>query len=240
MTKAQERAARIEADKQAKYVAKVRRLLGHIVGAKPSEDSLISAYKAGVTAEDQAAVIASQEPVGAAVHALKAAAVERAGKSATEHAERVMKDMAANGWDLTLAAPYPTFHSPGSREMKEAARAKHSLYASLTKSADPNRCRRPGDQDIRVRDDEGISRYVAQCETLAALQYDAFIVKLVQKVGPVISAVLDGDHVWHHSILRVAKREGNETYGEAWKTQQIVNYSKLGTPFHQWPTRKLK
>ena len=70
----------------------------------------------------------------------------------------------------------------------------------------------------------------------AAAQYDAFIAKLIRKIGDFDSATLTGSHVWGYSILTVTKGAATERWG----TRQIVNQSVLGKLFNQWPSRKIK
>ena len=82
-----------------------------------------------------------------------------------------------------------------------------------------------------------IDRFVAARKEQAAAEYDAFIAKLVKKIGPVVTAELDGNHVWSHSILTVVLKSGEQ---QRWKTQQITNISKYGKHFNQWPSRKMK
>jgi len=89
-------------------------------------------------------------------------------------------------------------------------------------------------------DTRGVERFVERAQAQAAVEYDAFVCKLVNKVGAVVDAELIGDHVWSYSVLRVTKREGVETFVERWKTQQIWNVSVLGNHFPQWPTRLMK
>jgi hypothetical protein len=50
-------------------------------------------------------------------------------------------------------------------------------------------------------------------------------------------ASITGTHIWGHSVLTVTLPNGTV---ERWKTQQIVNQSKLGLLFNQWPSRKMK
>lgn len=59
--------------------------------------------------------------------------------------------------------------------------------------------------------------------------------KLIGKIGPVTSATIKGNHVWGHSVLTITNPDA---VVEHWKTRQIVNVSKLGKLFNQWPTRK--
>jgi hypothetical protein len=82
-----------------------------------------------------------------------------------------------------------------------------------------------------------VRRFIKQRMEWAAADYDAFVIKLVKKIGEVKKAELHGNHVWGYSTLIVTIPDGEV---QAWKTQQIVNHSKLGKPFNQWPTRRMK
>lgn len=80
-------------------------------------------------------------------------------------------------------------------------------------------------------------RYVAMAKQGAEESYDAWIYKLVQKIGkPVVKADVSGDP-WMGSVIRVETNDGEH---QAWKTQQIINTSKLGKQFYQFPTRRMK
>jgi hypothetical protein len=236
-TKAQEKAQRIANAKRAAYVAKVRRLIGHVRGV--TDATIIANYEQDVSAEATAADIASREPVGRAVHPLKVEAVRHAREAAQKAVDAARADLEANGWDINRAAPYPYGDSTFAGEAK---RNKAHFYANITRDPAGSYYIGRGNQPHIVEmNPEGIARHIAKAEEYAAADYDAFIVKLVTKIGPdVTSASLSGSHVWGHSILAVMKRDGNETFGERWKTQQIVNYSKYGRPFYQWPSRKMK
>jgi hypothetical protein len=83
----------------------------------------------------------------------------------------------------------------------------------------------------------GVESYVTRIKKQAADEYQLFVKKLVAKIGDVLAADLDGNHVWSSSTLTVRKADGSV---ERWFTQQIVNVSCRGKYFNQWPTRKLK
>ena len=235
VTKAEENRQRIAANKLAAFERKVCTLTGHVMRRIPAKE-LHEAFAEGKEAEVFAAEIASREPVGRALHLGKADAVADAAKQARETVEKVRADLEANAWDIHAAAPYPY---RGHGYAAEMARAKANRYQRLSKDdpALPYQGSRPGEPRIVVMSDEGIASFVEGAERGAATYYDAFIVKMVAKVGEAQDATIDGSHVWSHSILTVTLKDGTV---ERWKTQQIQNYSKLGFPFPQWPSRKLK
>jgi hypothetical protein len=253
VNKAQIKAAEVLANQRMAFEKKVRSLLGHVavIGSRENRvkaadlDRVFNAlqYKGeyGPAAEALAAEIASREPVGAAVHAQKAEAVKHAEKGARDHALKLLAELAAQGGNLNAYAPYPRSRGWSRSAADEAAINKHNLVLRLTKpnesvgyqsySTDPNR------PYFRVMDEEAVEKFVADAMGDAALQYDMFICKMVAKIGPAQSAELSGSHVWGYSFLDVVKPDGSR---ERWKTQQIVNYSKYGRPYYQWPSRKVK
>ena len=67
--------------------------------------------------------------------------------------------------------------------------------------------------------------------------YDAWVYKLVQKIGkPVTQAQVSGDP-WTGSTISVTTNDGEQ---QTWNTKMILNTSKLGKVFNQFPTRKMK
>lgn len=245
MTKAEENRIRIEANKREAFAKRVNGLLGH-ASARVSKSHLDTAFgnavfanvDLGPAADAFAAAIAAKEPVGRALHQQKAAAVAYAREDAQKVIDRVAKELEAAGWDINVAAPYPNSRRDGQSAYKQK-RAKYGLFQSLTENAEKDvgyRYDRNAPKIVKLSDD-GCARFIEQSAQDAALQYDAFICKLVSKVGEIVDASIEGDHVWGWSILTVTKADGSK---ENWKTQQIRNYSVYGTPYLQWPTRIVK
>lgn len=175
-----------------------------------------------------------------AVAPLKEDAIERARQEALKEIEQVKEALAEHGGDINAAAPYPRSMSGFGSIQYYVARLRHNRFHSVTVS-DPAHGTYQRNNGIGpyyvVIDEERAARYVEQRKKDAALDYDAFVRKLVAKIGPVKKARLIGNHVWSYSTL-VVEKAGKIT--EAWKTQQIVNTSKHGKLFNQWPTRKMK
>lgn len=235
-TKKAQKAAEVLENKWQAYSAKVARLLGYLFG-NIDRKALRAAFDANVTADAYAALLASQQPIGSALHPQKVEAVKSANAKALEVIERVSKALAENDWDINAAAPYPS-SMRDSRNDYIAKKAKHDLYARLTETDSARTTsHRWNDPRFVKLSESAIARFIAHVEEDAAFQYDAFICKMVAKVGECVSASIEGSHVWAHSILSVTKAGGKV---ERWKTQQIVNYSKFGLPFLQWPSRLMK
>jgi hypothetical protein len=174
----------------------------------------------------------TMNPVELAIAPLKAQAMERAEIDAKALVLRVWENLADHGWDLNKAAPYPrSMHE--SRISYKMKVQKYHLYSSLVKTVS---IRSPCDPHIVRSDEAREAKFIKQAIEEAAAQYVAFVAKMVGKIGPCDSATLQGSHVWGYSILTVKKGAAVER----WKTQQIVNQSKLGTLFNQWPSRLIK
>ena len=170
-------------------------------------------------------------PVKQAVLPLKADAIARAEQKA-EITIRVIKDaLAHGGWDIDKVAPYPK----GSDSKYHEKMSKRCLYESVTTWTKSSRAMH--EPNIRKEHPEAETRFIQASKENAAAQYDAFIEKLEDKIGLHRSASLQGNHVWSYSILTVELETGDI---QRWKTQQIINVSKLGKLFNQWPSRKIK
>lgn len=171
-------------------------------------------------------------PIALAVEPLRSVALARAEKDANELIARYVAKLEAAGMDIDVAYPRPNGRM--SREEYRATLARYNIALSLTTYVKPTL--RPGEPNLRKHSPEGVARFVTAAKETADAQYTAFVAKLEAKVGACDAAELSGEHVWGYSTLTVAK--GEEV--EHWRTQQIVNVSKLGLLFNQWPSRKLK
>lgn len=176
-------------------------------------------------------------PIVAAVAPLKEDAIKRAEEEANKLIVHITKVLAEHDNDLEKAAPYPKSCGPEyrSREDYMLKLSKHKLYGSVVKHRQGSR--RIYEPDFVDVYQPYVDKFVDQAKKDAAFQYDAFVVKLVKKIGDTTEATLSGNHVWGFSILHVTLADGTK---QNWKTQQIVNVSKLGKLFNQWPTRKQK
>jgi len=175
-------------------------------------------------------------PVALAVEPLRADAIKSAEDKANATVEYVRKALAEAGNDINAVAPYPPGTNYGSRENYHRMLAKYRLFSSLAKwrKSTYNPFDGPCLADVAP---EAVARMIKNYREAAVAQYDMFIAKLVNKIGPATSATLSGNHIWGWSFLTVTLPSG-ET--QVWKTMQISNVSKLGKYFPQWPSRKVK
>jgi hypothetical protein len=181
--------------------------------------------------------LSTPNPIEVAVAPLRTHAVERAEQEALRYIEEAREELEANGWDVNAVAPYPRTMGYGINQF--IARFKYENYRSITEEDQTKGSQRSlgSVPYFVVMSPERCKRFVENRKKQAAADYDAFVEKLVKKIGPVLAAELDGNHVWAHSILTVTIAGGEK---QRWKTQQITNISKYGKHFNQWPSRKLK
>jgi hypothetical protein len=174
--------------------------------------------------------------IEAAVAPLKIDAIARAEQIATAAVERVRKELEEAGFDLNVCAPYPSYRMHLSQWEQIKAETKYRQFRSLCQWR-KNQSVRPGGPCYADVTPELAERYIENAKQNAAEQYDAFVKKLIFKIGDVTEATLEGNHVWSESYLTVVTVGGER---QMWKTQMIVNTSKLGKLFNQFPTRKVK
>jgi len=174
----------------------------------------------------------ASHPVTLAVLPLKVEAVAKAEEAAKEFCANAVKQMADAGMDRNAVAPFPYNEHGTAYQVK---REKYQIFCRLFRSVKGSH--RRGEPDICKVNPKGIKWLIKTEMERAALQYDAFVIKLVKKIGDCAAAKLQGSHVWGYSILTVEKFDLTV---ERWKTQQIVNRSVNGLLFNQWPSRKVK
>lgn len=175
-------------------------------------------------------------PIEQAVLPLMEQAMDKAEQWARSKIEAIGQDLVANNNDLNIIAPYPSSRTIHDRKEYELAMSKYRMYRYVCKGRAGSR--RMNDPEFADLCQEKIDRFVAESREMASLSYEGFIAKLIAKVGKTpLSAELDGNHVWGSSILYIKHFDGSE---EKWKTKCILNVSKLGKLFNQWPTRKIK
>lgn len=181
-------------------------------------------------------------PIEAAVAPLKEESVFRVRVMASARAEKTLRALAEVDWDINVYAPYPSTRGPNAindEEQYQAAMRRRNFVMMITEY-DPERTgryRRVSDPLYHRRSEKALAHYLEQVEKMAGERFDLYVAKLNHKIGPVIEAELTGKDIWEESFLHVTKADGSK---EVWKTKTIINYSKFGLPFVQYPTRKVK
>lgn len=170
-----------------------------------------------------------------AVAPLKIAAIEHAREQAVIQADRIYAELIKAEWNLDVAAPRGHSLKDGGYTYRQK-NEKRSLFASLTLTV-PSKDYRPHAPHFVQASDERRNSFIKEAGENAAFSFDLYSAKLTGKVGAVVRAAIDGKHLWQGSTLSVTTVDGVD---QRWFTQQIVNCSKLGKLFNQFPTRKLK
>lgn len=190
----------------------------------------------------------SNNPIAKAVEPLRTQAVNYATTYAKETIKAVLEALSKAGWDAKEVAPYPGRNL--SRSAHAQACDKYRLYrqvtshdhegtyqAAKTKGVVAHSMNSP---EILKKDTSLEKNYIDLQVKMAVASYDAYVGKLVSKIGAVKSAELTGtmsSDLWVRSTLVVEKEDGSV---ERWTTQMIWNRSVYGRWFPQWPTRKAK
>ena len=170
---------------------------------------------------------------------LRQDAVVRAKQRATEDVENIRKELEENDYDQLKVAPLGNGTESG-RVYERLARRYHQVNRLVIRDESKPRSIQPDAPHYVKICPTKVQKYIEQAGKDATLQYDAFVQKLSDKVtseGIVTNVELHGNHVWNHSYLVVDYVGGKQLN---WKTQMIINTSKLGKVFSQFPTRRLK
>ena len=176
-------------------------------------------------------------PSAIAVEPLRADAVEQAKQHAQKTVDNVAAALAQHGGDRHSLAPYPDSKLNRTEYEEKLSYYRLVHYLTVTASTSEYHSRRLNDPDPVVMSEEQIAKFIEDAERRAELQYTAFIIKLIDKVGKCLSATLEGSHIWGWSVMTVIKEDDITEY---WKTHSIINVSKYGYVFNQWPTKKVK
>jgi hypothetical protein len=149
---------------------------------------------------------------------------------ANEHYEWIMSRLAEHDFDLDRAAPKPTSHMPREKYLR-MQEYRYMLMGMTTPVG-------AGVQAVmRQPSQEKKDAYAAECKSNAIASYEAWVAKIIQKIGkPVVKATMNGNP-WNGSTIAVTCNDGEE---QVWHTQMIINRSVYNKLFNQFPTRRQK
>lgn len=168
------------------------------------------------------------DPVYQAVLPLKKMAEDRAEEMFRADVAEGMKSLEAHGFNLEALLPYPEKATTNQVIAVDMAR---SFYIMICDWDDAK-----GDNHLKANA-EKVEYEVAKVIRNAALEFEAYVAKLNAKIGDkVLKAALTGNP-WFGSHLAV---DTTTKGSQLWHTQMIVNRSKLGKLFNQFPTRLVK
>lgn len=154
--------------------------------------------------------------------------ITEANKRAKVYLKNLIDKLKKANWNQDDVAPYG--RGSGESEM-------YHLYHALTDEKERIAFRKRSDPDIRKQSKAKEKKWLEDQAKIAELNYDAFINKMVQKIGePVVEATMKGS-IWTNATLDVVTASGE---AQTWTTKIILNFSKFGKMFNQYPTRKKK
>lgn len=179
--------------------------------------------------EEEQKIRNQTDAVYQAVLPLKKAAELNAEQRTREIAARVAEELIAVGGNLNKLAPEPEYISYENSQTVayKVAMQTRAFYIDFSE-----RIGRTTKREVTVaRTEELVARAIRD----AGLQFEAFVFKLNDKINdPVLSAELKGNAVWTDSLLTVETKNKGQ---QVWHTQMILNVSKYGKVFNQFPTR---
>jgi hypothetical protein len=171
--------------------------------------------------------------IATAVEPIKQASIDAAVEATKEVVAKIKTKLEVANWDLNVAFPSPAINV--SRATYMELKAAHDYASSLVRGTQVSR--RPSEPFIVTWCEEGVARAINNAAKDAAFQYEAYVAKLVKKVGKCDSANMGfNGGLWFDSDLVVIKGDAKEV----WNTKCIINRSVHGKVFNQFPTRKRK
>lgn len=85
-------------------------------------------------------------------------------------------------------------------------------------------------------DPEKVNHHLDATWQMASGSYDAYVHKMIEKIGKPVSGASVRGNPWSGSTLDVTCTDG-ET--QVWSTKMIINVSVLGKLFNQFPSRRI-
>lgn len=173
--------------------------------------------------------------IAQAVQPLKQASVDAAVARTIASHKTIIEKLSQHGFNIDAAYPRP------STNMSRAAyHAAYELRSAVEAIVDFEKSTyRLNEPKIVKVNSEKILYELEQTALDAEASFDAYVTKLNNKVGTGIVYAQMGfvNNVWSNSNLIVKKNDGSR---EVWNTKCIINRSKLGRWFNQFPTRQVK
>jgi hypothetical protein len=155
--------------------------------------------------------------------------MDRARKAAEEQYENCMVEFEKHDWDLDVVAPRPT--AAVGRPRYRAMAEKRDFLSSLTVAKSSR------ESNIRSSSPEKKKSLMEAAAKNAHDSYMAWVAKIIDKIGKVVQSAKMSGNPWNGSTLSVVTQDGEE---QTWHTKMIINASKYGTLFNQFPSRRIK
>jgi hypothetical protein len=155
--------------------------------------------------------------------------MDRARKAAEEQYENCMVEFEKHDWDLDKIAPRPT--ASVGRARYRAMAEKRDFLSSLTLAKSSR------ESNIRSASPEKKKSMMEAAAKNAHDSYMAWVSKIIDKIGKVVQSAKMSGNPWNGSTLSVVTQDGES---QTWHTKMIINVSKYGTLFNQFPSRQIK
>jgi soluble cytochrome b562 len=172
-------------------------------------------------------------PIQKAIEPFREKAMKKAESLALKQIENVKQKLIEFNGDRNQFAPMPK--GVGERSAYIEKKNYYHFVQSITESTVPQFQRWNSEDKAQINEKRCLS-FIEKSKEMASKDFSKFVDKLISKIGDCDSAQNEGDLVWNFSILTVSKQDKIEK----WKTQIIMNISKHGKLFNQYPTRKMK
>lgn len=156
--------------------------------------------------------------------------MKRASERAAEQYESCIKEFEKHDWDLDEVAPTPT--AGIGRAAYIAMANKREFLSSLTVATRSG----PG-KNIRAYSAERKKALMDEASQDAHDNYMAWVAKIIDKIGKVVQTAEMSGNPWTGSTLSVVTQDGEK---QVWHTKMIINASKYGKLFNQFPSRRDK
>jgi hypothetical protein len=149
----------------------------------------------------------------------------------------IEKKLKEHDWDLNKLVPrMKNIHDRKAYIEYQRYKQKIQTVTEPDKDKNPLVLRFDGPYYLQMAPGK-IAAFLQQMEKDAEVSFDSYIAKLAEKIGQEIKSADVQGNLWNGSILEVVTL-ANEV--QRWKTQIIINRSKLGLLFNQYPTRRMK
>ena len=187
--------------------------------------------------------------IAKALEPAKIEAVEHAGKQAAKRVERARQELEKASWQLNaIAQPVSRkrfgFKNTPEEDRRAELRSWYMTFVRFDRGANEALAREYSARIWEANEDAGyvtwspdsVTKYIENVKRGTAASFDLYVQKMAHKVGPGATACSYTGALWLRSTIKVTAPAGEQV----WMTQQILNFSSLGTPYNQWPSRKVE
>jgi len=164
--------------------------------------------------------------------------IDRAVEMQKEHIEHLAKELKKVGWDLDKLHEQASWRQHGRDEHRRLTNNRSTYLNIFDVDSHIDRSYRnpgqTGEPHTKLKRSPKKEKHVLEATAAGAkASYLEWVDKMIDKIGkPVAKAKMDGNP-WHGSMLDVETDDGEK---QSWHTKMILNFSKYGTMFNQFPS----